>query len=181
MAYSNKQIYLLLGASGTGKTTIGHYLKSWGVPEVVSHTTRPMRYSEVEGRDYYFVTEEEFNKIDFIERVEYDGNLYGVSRQEVERVLSNTDKCFVVVSLEGVFMFKEAFPGICTVIYIWVPVDEMINRMKQRGDKKGKIIQRLQHTILNRELDNLQYADYCIINRDLSMSLSLLRYIVFFY
>lgn len=178
MDYEGKRIYLLLGPSGAGKTTLGDTLKSWGIPEIISHTTRPIREGEVNGLTYYYVSDKEYDETEFVEKVSYGGNRYGCSKKEVERVLSLGDKCFVIVDLEGVWAFKEMFPGICTVIYIWLPYREMIKRMRARGDSEDAIYKRVVNAFEMHELDNLEYSDYCIINYDLKRSTSLLLSIV---
>jgi len=171
-------IYLLLGASGTGKTTLGNYLKQWGIPELISHTTRPMRQGESEGNPYYFVTDEEFRNTEMIETTYYNHNWYGTSRAEVERVLGESNTAFSIVDAKGVDQFINAFYDQVKVIYIWVEPAEAMRRMGNRGDNEDDIIRRIKQARNDNEFENHCFADYCIVNRNLDDSLKQLRAIV---
>lgn len=168
-----KQIYILIGASGTGKTTLGEYLKSLGVPEMVSHTTREMRVGEIPGVTYHYVSQEEFEQLDKIEYTEYpvgSGRKYCLSREEVDFKLSNHNKVFAITDYVGVEQLKISYPGIVKVIYIHIPIEEMENRMRSRGDSEESINGRLKQAIETDELSNAKLADYTIENRDLEES-----------
>jgi guanylate kinase len=171
-------IYLLLGASGTGKTTLGNYLKQWGIPELISTTTRQPRQGESEGEPYYFVTEEEFRDTPMIEVTYYNHNWYGTSKAEVERVLSESNTAFSIVDAKGVDQFIKAFGDAVKVIYIWVEPAEAMRRMGNRGDKEDDIIRRIKQARDDNEFENFAFADYCIVNRNLEESLKQLRAIV---
>mgnify|MGYP003582000907 FL=1 len=77
-----------MGASASGKTEVAKMLgKLFSIKKVVTHTTREMRVNEVNGRDYHFVTKEEFLRLKaedyFVETVEYNDNFYGTSKAEI--------------------------------------------------------------------------------------------------
>jgi guanylate kinase len=79
---------VLMGASASGKTEVAKMLGTlFSVKKVVTHTTREMRVNEENGRDYHFVTKEEFKRLEandyFVETVEYNGNFYGTSKDEI--------------------------------------------------------------------------------------------------
>lgn len=173
-------IYLLLGASGTGKTTLGQYLKEWGIPELISHTTRPMRQGESEGNPYYFVSEEEFRTMTMVETTYYNQHWYGTSTVEVHRVLCGNDNksAYSIVDAHGVEQFIRVFGDAVKVIYIWVEPAEAMKRMGNRGDKEDDIIRRIKQAKDQNEFENLVYADYCIVNRNLKDSLRQLKAIV---
>lgn len=100
------------GLSGTGKSTAVklycQYTKNVG-RNVISSTTRPIRKGEVHGVDYYFVTKEEFEQQDLFERVEYMGNLYGISKEEYEK--ANAIVNFFIVKPKGYLDLKEHIPN----------------------------------------------------------------------
>lgn len=171
-------IYLLLGASGTGKTSLGQYLKEWGIPELISTTTRQPRHGESEGEPYYFVTEEEFRDTPMIEVTYYNQNWYGTSRAEVERVLGESNTAFSIVDSHGVDQFIKAFGDKVKVIYVWVEPAEAMKRMGDRGDNEDDIIRRIKQARNDNEFENHCFADYCIVNRNLDDSLKQLRAIV---
>ena len=72
-------IYILVGGSGAGKTSLGEKLRENGTNKIVSHTTRKMRVGEVDGKDYYFVSRDEFMAVEKLEYEEYANNYYGIS------------------------------------------------------------------------------------------------------
>jgi len=106
-----KTILTLTGPSCSGKSTLEARLKQAGFENVISTTTRPMRKGEVDGQSYYFVSPEAFKKNAaegaYIEQVEFNGNLYGVSACEVERVFAKSKPVVVVVEPEGLRQVRE--------------------------------------------------------------------------
>lgn len=173
-----KTIYLLIGPSGSGKTTLAQYLKELGIPELVSHTTRLMRPGEIQGKTYYFVKFEDFEQIEMIEQTVYNHNLYGTSKQEVERVLSFNGSAYAIVDRAGTEQFKALYGDSVKVIYIYVPVKLAVERMRARGDSEDNIADRIRHAFRSGEFDNLGIADYCIVNKDLALSKRQLKAIV---
>lgn len=171
-------IYLLLGPSGSGKSTLAQQLKGIGMPELISHSTRPMRDGESQCNPYYFVTKEEFDSIDFIETTQYANNWYGTSKLEVERVLSSSGSAFAIVDSHGVQAFKEIYGEAVKVIYVWLPVKLAVERMRLRGDKEDDITDRVRNAFRTGEFDNFHKADYVIVNKDLDASLRQLSAIV---
>lgn len=161
-----KKIFVLIGPSGSGKTTIGNYLKSeLGFKEIISHTTRKPRTGEKEGYTYYFVSPEEFMEIEKIEFVEYAGNYYGLSVQEVENKLNNYDKIFVITELEGLKKLKEIYKEKIKSILITAPPNILVKRMIERGDSQTSIYKRSIRLI--DELKNYKgKTDYEVENID---------------
>ena len=173
-----KTIYLLIGPSGSGKTTLAQCFKDLDIPEIKSHSTRPMRKGESEGSPYYFVNREQFDKIPMIEETEYNFNLYGTSIAEVERVLSFNGSAYAIVDRAGTEQFKALYGDSVKVVYIYVPVKLAVERMRARGDSEDNIADRVRHAFRSGEFDNLGIADYCIVNKDLDESLRQLKAIV---
>lgn len=171
-------IYLLLGASGTGKTTLGNYLKEWGIPELISTTTRQPRQGEWEGNPYYFVTREQFDLIPMIEKTVYNDNLYGTSKAEVDQVLSSGGPAFAIVDRHGISAFQELYGDLCKVIYVWLTPITVLERMRARGDKEREAMKRMRHAIETEEFNNFAIADAVIVNKDLPSSLRQLKAIV---
>lgn len=165
-----KRIFILMGASGVGKTTLGNFLKEQGIPELVSHTTREKRSGEIDGETYYFVSKEEFDQIEKIEFSNYNGNFYCLSKKEVEEKLQKHDKVFVIADINGVKQIKAHYPKQVTVIYISASLEEMKQRMKARGDSEEKIQSRIDYALKTKELENGKYADYIIENHDLNQA-----------
>lgn len=173
-----QKIFLLMGPSGSGKTTLGGYLKELGIPELVSHTSRPPRKGEVNGVNYYFVDKEKFMDLELIEFVEYDGHYYGMSKDEVRRKFAQSNKVFVIAEFNGAKQFKEAYPQEIVIIFITIPLAEMEKRMRERGDSEKSIKRRIERAIQQKEHDNKWIADYVIENINLEKSKEQLKKIV---
>lgn len=98
-------IIILTGPSCAGKTTLETMLKGEGFVAAISTTTRSPRAGEVDGQTYYFVTPERFNAIreegGLVESVEFNGNCYGLSKAEVERISSYGAPLVVVCEPHG--------------------------------------------------------------------------------
>jgi len=115
--------------SGSGKSTIEKMLEENGIKRIISYTTRPMREGEVEGRDYYYVTEEEFNKLDLIENTEYRKWHYGMKKQDVDLSKSN---CVCVIEPHGYRQIKNAIGNDAIGILLKVNDRDRLIRVLQR-------------------------------------------------
>src|SRR4051794_17910005 len=85
-------LIIIAGGSGTGKTTVETLLtRDPNIVKIISTTTRPKREREEHGKDYYFISKEEFetelNKGKFLEHVIYDGNYYGIHGKVIDKIL----------------------------------------------------------------------------------------------
>lgn len=149
-----------------------------GIPELVSHTTRPMRKGEVNGETYYFVTKEEFNKLEKLEQVCYAGNYYGLSKKEVDSKLEANDAVFAIVDKNGLVQLRKFYLEQVVAIYVYAPLEEMEKRMRQRGDSEEVIRKRIQNALETGELENSHIADYAILNIDLEKAKEKLREVV---
>lgn len=163
-------IFLLVGASGSGKTTISHEMQErelW--KECISHTTRQMRKEngEKDGVTYYFITDEVFQtKLDngeFAEHVSYDGGRYAISHAEIKRVTGNGKHVFIIVEHEGYLQIMEQYPDAISIFLYMSKEDCMLNMLK-RGDKVDKAINRIN--LYDDELKNKGAYDYAIKNVD---------------
>lgn len=159
-------IFLITAPSGVGKTTIAQEIQRYGDwHECISHTTRPMRYGEVNGKTYYYISKEEFLKMDnnneFAERVTYDGNFYGISKAEIERVMSFGSHVYIIVEYEGYKQVKEKFPD-AIGIFMHMSEEECMANMLFRGDSISKAQTRM--LTYNEEMLNRGQYDYVIKN-----------------
>lgn len=161
-------VFVIVGSSGSGKTTIASSLEKLGYwKECISHTTRPMRDGEVDGKTYYFTSEEEFNGMlsngEFVEYVEYHSNRYGISKGELERLLNVNTDIFIIAENGGFRQIKEHYPDAIS-IFIHTSMDDCIKNMLSRGDTLDSAMRRMQ-TYYD-ELWHKSEYDYVIKNVD---------------
>ena len=177
------EIFVITAPSGTGKTTL---LKPLMAADArlrfsISYTTRPRRPSEVDGRDYFFVSPEEFQRLRdtgaLAEFVEQFGYGYGTSRDWVlDMVRGGGDLVFDLDS-RGARALKGEFPP-ATLIFILPPsLEELKRRLQGRG---GLDPEELARRLVNgrAELKEAHWYDYLVINDDKATALAQLQAIV---
>ena len=118
----NKTIVTVTGPTCSGKSTLVTRLVSTGkFTEIVSTTTRPQRYGEVNGESYHFVTQEEFDEIEMLERITFNGNTYGGSIAEFEEKFASELVPAIVVEPHGMFQInRNATARGWTVVNVFV-------------------------------------------------------------
>ena len=173
---------VISGPSGVGKGTICNKLinelNAW---YSVSTTTRTPREGEVEGVNYYFVTKEEFEKRikagEFLEYNVYNDNYYGTSKKIVLDKMEKGINVFSEIDVNGAHNIKKIFPD-AILIYIAPPsVEALKERLIARGTESiEKINQRLE--IAKRELEEIDFYDYVVINDDLEKATNEVRDII---
>jgi len=160
------KIFLITAPSGAGKTTLAQSLAKRDLwKECISHTTRPMREGEVDGVTYYFVSREKFESLEkdnyFAEKVEYNGNLYGVSHAEIDSVLNEDKHVFIIVENDGYNQIKRKYPD-SIGIFIHMSKEDCMANMLLRGDKLKDALERIE--LYNEEMEKSIEYDYVIRN-----------------
>jgi guanylate kinase len=176
-------VFILSAPAGTGKTTLVRMLTSEFecVVESVSCTTRPMRYGEVQGKDYYFIDKETFEekiqKGDFLEYVEVFGYYYGTSREYVLAQQKMGKHVVLVIDTQGAMKLKaEGFSAI--FIFISPPsLNELRGRLERRKTESQKNIEE-RLAWAKQEISLTKYYDYHFVNDNLTNAYTLLRSIV---
>jgi guanylate kinase len=156
--------------SGSGKTTIAKKILEHFpfVKFSVSATTRPKRNGEIDGKDYFFLTREEFEKKiqngELLEWEEIYGNYYGTLRSVVEDALKNGDILLFDVDVNGAISIEKKFPDDSILIFIKPPnMETLKDRLKRRKTESEEQIQkRLERVPM--ELEKASYFDYIFVN-----------------
>ena len=165
-------VLVVTGPSGAGKGTLIRELLR-RVPDLgvtVSATTRDRRPGEEEGREYWFLTPEDFlariEAGDFLEHVEYvSGHRYGTLRSELERIQSNDHVPLLELETEGALRVKSEVPGAVT-IFISATVDELERRLRERAtESTGEIGERI--ALAREQLDQAGDFDHVVRNEEL--------------
>jgi guanylate kinase len=181
MFYDNMKgrVVIISAPSGAGKTTIVKHLLNSGLDLdfSISATTRAIRENETDGKDYYFLTIEEFReKIQngaLLEWQEvYKDHYYGTPRSEIDRIWAGGKHVLFDVDVLGGINLKKIFGKSAVSIFIMPPsIDELENRLMTRGtDKPEKIRMRIEKA--SEEMKTAGEFDHIIVNDDLEKAQS---------
>ncbi len=167
-------LFIISAPSGTGKTTVVRKLLD-EIPDLVfsiSATTRKKRDYEVDGKDYYFITKEEFeNKIKNGEFVEYeeifDGNYYGTLKSFVDKKIEEGRDIVFDIDVKGALSLKKYYKNLAILIFLKPPdKEEVMRRLIARGTENVEQIKnRLRRFEI--EMAKIKFFDYIIINDNL--------------
>lgn len=177
------RLFIVSSPSGGGKTTLIRMTmerlaaRGRACYFSVSHTTRAPRPGEEDGRDYHFVSRDEFERMihddAFLEWAEYAGNLYGTSRAEVEGRLERGVDVFLDIEVQGAAQVKGKIPE-AVKIFVYPPsYEELKRRLQQRRQDPPEAIRR-RLLVAERELQVVGDFDYAIINDRLEEAVDVL-------
>lgn len=176
-------LLVLSSPSGGGKTTIARSLLD-GRDELgysVSATTRPMRAGEVDGKDYHFLTRDEFRRRveagAFVEWAEYGSNLYGTLWSEVEMLFSVGRIPVLDIDIQGAQQIRAAMPDAVLVFVMPPSAAVLAERLKRRNtEPPERIRQRLEVAAL--EVEAIPDYDYIVENDNLVAAVSMVASIL---
>lgn len=169
-------IIVLSAPSGTGKSSICRRLLG-SCPEIefsVSFTSRMPRPNEIDGKDYFFISRQDFQRrIDqgeFVEWVENYGNFYGTSAKAINKVLNQGKDLLLDIEPRGARAIKEKFPDAVFVFVLPPSLDELLRRLEKRGHEDPEAI-KVRFAQAERELREVLWYDYAIFNEDLEAAI----------
>ena len=170
------KLLIVSGPSGVGKGTIVKALKARrsDVAESISCTTRAPRNGETHGKEYFFLTKEEFlrriEEKDFLEYDEHFGNYYGTPKSFVLETL-NTKSVILEIDVVGALNAKKLVPD-CVLVMIAPPsVEELKRRLVGRATETAEEIEK-RLSRLEYELSKGSEYDYVVVNDDLEKAIS---------
>ena len=170
-------LYIISAPSGAGKTSLVKALVDSleDIRVSVSHTTRPMRPGEIDGVNYNFVDAATFEQMVaddvFLEHAQVFDNYYGTSREWVERQLREGIDVILEIDWQGAEQVRPRMPG-CVSVFILPPSrDELIRRLRDRGQDSEEVIQRRFRDAVT-DMSHYTEYDYVVINDDFDEALT---------
>jgi guanylate kinase len=176
-------LFIVSAPSGAGKTTISSRAlrEIDGLTMSVSATTRPPRAGEVPGRDYTFLSREEFERRrdrgEFAEWAEVHGSLYGTPKSPIDAALAESRDVLLDIDVQGAKQMKSRSREAVAVFVLPPSEAELERRLRGRGTDSEEVIQR---RLARAKAEMVEYAnyDYLIINRDVDESVATFAAIV---
>lgn len=164
------KILILTGPSGVGKDTVVKELlkKHKNIRFSRSVTTRDKRPGETEGVSYFFITREEYDRMEkageLIESIEYLGNKYGTRYDEIDNAIENGENLVMILEAHGMNQIKEHYKDDCLTVFILPPsLTELRNRLVNRGRETAEQIEERLSNARN-ELITIKDYDYFVVN-----------------
>ena len=169
------KLIIVSGPSGSGKSTVTKIVKDkLNIPLSISATTRNPRDGEIDGKDYFFLSEEEFkNKIvndEFYEYAEVHGNYYGTLKKTVEDNLNRGLNVILEIDVQGALIAKEKKKDAILVFFRTKDMEVLEKRLRDRKTDSEEVIQ----TRLKNAETELKYENkynYTIVNENLENSI----------
>lgn len=182
----NKKGILIVvsGFSGAGKGTLmkrllEKYEETYALS--ISATTRQPRDGEVHGREYFFITKEEFEKMiakaELIEYAKYVENYYGTPKFYVEEQLNAGKDVILEIEIQGALKVKKAFPDTLLLFVVPPSAEELKKRLVGRGTESMEVIEsRLKRAV--EESEGMEEYDYLVVNDDLDICVEQMHRII---
>ena len=176
-------ILVISAPSGAGKSTLVRRLIA-SLPDLafsVSHTTRPRRAGEKEGRDYFFVTRRRFESMiaagDFVEWAEVFGHLYGTSKAQLDKALATGQDVLLDIDVQGHQQVRQCLPEALGVFVLPPSFRELKRRLMDRHSDSPQVVER-RLAAARLEISHWPEYDYLVVNDRLSLATQALQAIV---
>jgi guanylate kinase len=193
-------VFIISAPSGSGKTTLTAELRRVvpGLEFSISYTTRLPRGSEQNGREYFFITREEFEKMiaedQFVEYAEVFGNYYGTARSVLREAFARGDDVILDIDVQGAAEVKKKMPEAASIFILPPSRQELESRLRRRTEAESEerrkatgemmpaekieavIQRRLQGA--SREIENYSQYDYILVNEKVEPAIDILQAIV---
>jgi len=178
-------MFIIEAPSGTGKGTIAKQLleQDKNIKFSVSVTTRPPRHNEVEGVDYYFISNEKYDELlkedAFYEYVDSQyGNRYGTLRSEVDSFINVGQDVLFDMDWEGARQMRAKAPDDVVTIYLLPPsIKELYQRLVNRGTDSEEVVNKRMKLVLDK-LSHWKEFDYVVVNAELEDTVKKIQRII---
>jgi guanylate kinase len=167
-------LIVISGPSGAGKDTVVQRMKERGLPFhfVVTATTRPKRPSEIHGKDYWFVSKEEFaHMIDEDELIEYAivyNDYKGIPKEQVRDALASGTDVVMRLDVQGAETVRKLAPEAVLIFITTRSEEEMVNRLRERKTETQEELA-IRIATARKELQRIEAFDYVVVNQDFKL------------
>lgn len=183
MNTADATVFIVSAPSGAGKTSLVTRLLS-DMPQLdcsVSHTTRPLRPKDTDGKDYHFVDRAVFEGMiergEFIEHADVFGNYYGTSVGAVNSCLDQGNDVILEIDWQGGAQVKAAHPEVVWIFVLPPSKQALLDRLRGRASDSEEVIARRTEEAVN-EMRECERADYLVFNDDFDQALDELKAII---
>lgn len=179
----NGILFVISGPSGVGKGTVTEALikRNKNLKVSISATTRPPREGEIDGKNYFFISPERFQKLieedEFLEWANVYSNMYGTPREFVQNNLDNRYDVLLEIDIQGALQVKEKMPNGVFIFLAPPSIEELSYRLIARGkDSHESIEERLK--ACRDEMSKMNEYDYLVINDDIDEAVKKIEAII---
>jgi guanylate kinase len=164
-------LIVISGPSGAGKDTVVQRMKERGLPFhfVVTATTRPRRPNEIHGKDYFFISKEEFARmIEQDELIEYAivyGDYKGIPKEQVRAALASGQDVVMRLDVQGAETVRKLAPEAVLIFITTASEEELVRRLQERKTETSEELA-LRIATARKELQRIESFDYVIVNSD---------------
>lgn len=176
-------LFVLSGPSGVGKGTVRERLfqKEVDLKYSVSMTTRNKRPGEIEGKDYFYRTKEEFQNLvkqnELLEYAAYVNNYYGTPKKYVLETLAEGHDVFLEIEVQGALQVKENYSEGVFIFLLPPNLEELKNRIVNRGTESSKLVlNRLREA--EKEIEMMDAYDYVVVNDNVDKAVGKIQSII---
>lgn len=164
-------LVVLSGTAGSGKDSVVRRMQERGIPFefIVTCTTRPPRPGEENGRDYFFVSDSEFQELlrrgDLLEHAEVYGQQYGNSKTQVRQTLAAGRDALLRIDVQGADTIRRKCPPAVTIFLTASSEEELTRRLRKRGSETAEQLA-LRLRTAREEMRRIPDFDYVVVNAD---------------
>lgn len=168
-------LVLFSGPSGVGKDTVLEVVlnKNKDLQKSVSLTTRAIRENEIDGKDYYFISQSDFDNMvmnnEVLEFAQYGKNFYGTPKAPIDKWLDEGKTIILKIEVQGAKKIKELYPESVGIFIMPPSMEELEKRLRFRGTESEEDIQR-RLDIAKNEIESSVDYDYLVINDEIELA-----------
>ncbi len=168
-------LVLFSGPSGVGKDTVLEVVlnKNRDLQKSISLTTRDIRENEMDGKDYYFITQSAFDEMvknnEVLEFAQYGKNFYGTPKAPIDKWLSEGKTIILKIEVQGAKKIKELYPDAVGIFIMPPSMEELEKRLRLRGTESEDDIKR-RLDIAKNEMEKSVDYDYLVVNDEIDLA-----------